>query len=127
METVRISRDELLKVIKENRKLHQEMTEEAQKGYRQNVIAWLEKALREMTETAVGGETPTQIPFQKPENHIEDYNRVIRMLQMSLRTEIDLNEEEFSCYVMDDWTWKSSFVRSSRVYGYTGPTGPTGI
>jgi len=38
------------------------------------------------------------------------------MLKMSVDTEVLLSEQDFSCFVLDDWDWKQKFLTSSRDY-----------
>jgi len=51
-----------------------------------------------------------------PENHIEDYIRVLRMLNMSVEDKITLSEVQFNQYVMDNWHWTRSFKTMSATY-----------
>ena len=38
------------------------------------------------------------------------------MLKMSVDTEVLLSEQDFRCFVLDDWDWKQKFLTSSRDY-----------
>lgn len=123
MEVIKVNKPNLMKAIKENRDLHRKMASEAREGYRQKVIEWFEKTLEKIRNE---GPVPRSVPFDLPEDHTKDYDRVLGMLTMSMDDRIELTEGEFARYVMDDWTWKAAFIEISKAYGYTGPTGPTG-
>ena len=57
-----------------------------------------------------------QVSLPQPENHTKDYDRVIKMLEMCVNDTVELDEHTFQCYVMDDWTWKRSFLASNSNY-----------
>jgi hypothetical protein len=46
----------------------------------------------------------------------KDYDRVIRMLEMTVDEIITIGAVEFQQYVMDDWTWKEQFTASNSAY-----------
>jgi len=51
-----------------------------------------------------------------PENHSQDYELAIEMLKATVYDEIELSLTEFNWYVMNDWTWKTAFLRPFRDY-----------
>jgi hypothetical protein len=51
-----------------------------------------------------------------PEDHSQDYERAIRMMQMSVFDEVKLTVSEFDAYVMNNWEWKRNFLLSNRGY-----------
>ena len=51
-----------------------------------------------------------------PENHSNDYERVIRMMQASVYDEVRLTEQEFDTYVLNNWAWKKNFVANNSAY-----------
>jgi hypothetical protein len=48
-----------------------------------------------------------------PEDHTKDYDQVIEMLKMSVDEELEIESDQFACYVMDDWDWKEDFARAA--------------
>jgi len=38
------------------------------------------------------------------------------MAMMSVEEVIELTEDEFAMYVMDQWSWKNSFTRTTTMY-----------
>jgi hypothetical protein len=47
--------------------------------------------------------------LNQPESHMGDYARVLKMLEMDIKPEIMLDEQQFANYVMDEWNWKYNF------------------
>ena len=56
----------------------------------------------------------------KPENHLEDYDRVLDLLKMTLDEELELREHEFNCYIRDQWDWTGRFKNISATYTASG-------
>jgi hypothetical protein len=52
----------------------------------------------------------------EPEDHTDDYDRVLAMAEMSVDEEIELNADDFAMYVMDQWHWKQSFTETTSYY-----------
>ncbi len=46
----------------------------------------------------------------------KEYDRVIKMLEMSVDTQIELSSSEFQNYVMDDWAWSDNAKLSNSTY-----------
>lgn len=62
-----------------------------------------------------------------PENHSSSYETAIKKVDFSVYDEIKLSSQEFSCFIMNDWTWKSSFLNSNLrcLNLYSGACVPT--
>jgi len=97
--TVTIKKPELLEAIKKNRDSHQSEFEDAVKGYREAAI----KQLSTMLDEANNGKTIRRgLDLIEPVSHVKDYDRVIRMLEMSMADEIQITEQQFShSYLMN--------------------------
>jgi hypothetical protein len=80
----------------------------------------------------------TNLGISYPENHTDDYERAIRMTNMSIYDTVELSEDEFDSYVLNNWEWKKRFLISNSAYlsnikgrgpanlGVAGSNGPTG-
>lgn len=112
--TSKIKREEILGVLRANREKHKAIFEEAQQGYRAACI----KALDERLADAKAGK-PIVLHFGliEPINQTKDYDRAIRMIEMSTDPEITLDEGEFENFVLDRWHWKKQWAHSNL--GYT--------
>lgn len=113
MEKVLVKRTELLKKVTNNREQHREIFLEAQEGYRKAVIKELDAMLGDARE---GKPIRRTVQLVEPMDQTRDYDRVIAMLSMSVQDEIELGEENFAQYVLDDWSWKGRFLMSSSSY-----------
>lgn len=58
-----------------------------------------------------------------PSCHQEDYNKIIKMIELSVYDEFKLNTNEFNNYVMNDWSWKAAFIAG----GYSNVIGGNNI
>ncbi len=56
------------------------------------------------------------VNLKYPESHEAEYNRAIRAIELNIYENIELSEIEFNQYVMNDWSWKNSFVTSNSNY-----------
>jgi hypothetical protein len=114
MKTVKIKRDELLAKVKENRAKHEEAYKQAQTVFREEAIAKIKSMLKAAQGT---GEIPLYVGLTEPEEHLEDYDQVITMLEMSVDEVIELENGLFAQYVMDKWAWARAFA--SNTVGYS--------
>lgn len=113
MDQVRVHKDELTEIVKENREKHRELFEQAVEGYRKRA----EEILVEHIERIQAGKVEqVRVSLPAPEDHTEDYDRVLRMLDMSIDDEISLEAHDFQRYVMDDWSWKREWLAATAVY-----------
>lgn len=110
MRNVRIEKNKLQEAVQKNRDAHRGEFEKACEDYKGACVHYLEKQI-EQVKAGVIVEQYMRIP--QPEDHTEDYDRILRMLEMSEDEIIELNEPEFAQYVMDDWGWKGNFYASS--------------
>jgi hypothetical protein len=112
-ERVTVRKDELLKVLRANREAHRGKFERAYERFRGQAIA----ALRENLDAArVGGPVVLVVGLPVPEDHTEDYDREIRMLEMHQGTEVEIASRLFDQIVMDRWGWKASFAANTESY-----------
>ena len=51
-----------------------------------------------------------------PQNHADDYSKVIRMAELSVHNEFKLSSTEFDCYVLNRWAWKDMFKTTALSY-----------
>lgn len=113
MRTVKIGKAALLDKLRENREQHREVFLKAQDGYKQFLIKELEQRLDEAQK---GMKVDRFIRLEEPEDHTSDYDRVIMMAEMSVDDEIELTEQDFSQFVMDQWSWKQAFAATAGTY-----------
>jgi hypothetical protein len=113
MQTVNVKRDELLKKIMKNREEHRQAFEESVNGFKKEY----KKKLSQMLEDAEVDDTyDTNLTLKFPSHHLSEYDQVITMLEMSTDETIKLSDREFSSYVMDNWNWQQSWLRSNSLW-----------
>lgn len=113
MRTVRISVYKLAECLAASRAKHVKELEQAMAGYRRLCM----EALRAKLDKFEDGEFPeAHISERKPECHTSEYDRVIKMVQMSEDEVIELTDEEFQRYVEDDWGWRRQWSALNMKY-----------
>ncbi len=113
MDHVKVTIHDLLTKLRTNRGTHREIFERAQKGYRAAMIEELDRMLK---EAASGGKIIRGVSMPEPEDHTDDYDRAILMLDMCVDKEVFITATEFECLVMDNWGWSRSFTASNNSY-----------
>jgi hypothetical protein len=112
MQEVTVNKSELISELKKNKAQHEKDLKLAFVGYKEVVIEKLEKKIKAIK----AGKLIQQVYFDIPENHTKDYDRAIRMCEMSVDLKIKLTQQDFNKYVMDEWGWKDSFMTSNSTY-----------
>lgn len=110
---VTINKDELLGVLMKNRDNHRAEFLLAQGGYRKFVIEELDRHLEDARK---GRKIERYISFKEPEDHTEDYDREIRMLQMHTEPAVEIEAHLFDQVVMDNWGWSQAFHATNSMY-----------
>lgn len=116
MDKVLLKRDDLLEALRVNRDAHQAIFDEAVEGYEKEAVAKLQRYIRDIKK---GGRKDISFMMPAPVNQVKDYDRVIKMVEMSIPDEIELTQQEFQMYVMDDWSWKNNFITTNSAYSIT--------
>ena len=68
-----------------------------------DVIAELERHLQDARDRK---KISRALSLPEPQDHTEDYDSVIAMLEMSVEDIIELDADSFQRYVLDKWSWK---------------------
>ena len=110
---VKVHKVELMKKVKANREQHHSNFLKAQEEFRQDAIKALDDAL---ARAKSGGNIKLRFELPFPEEHTNDYDTAIRMLEMSVDDEIELHEHEFRQLVCDEWEWARSFAQNTMTY-----------
>jgi len=116
MKAIKVDKVTLIKTLEQNRQKHRAIFEEALEGYKTAIIAWLEKRLELVKQGKIINH---YIQMEQPKDQTKDYDRAIGMLKLSLDKQIELTEQDYSQYVLDDWSWKKQFLHSNSAYSKT--------
>jgi hypothetical protein len=115
MKQVRVNKQQLLAILRDNREEHRGVFLKAQVAFREVAIKALDAQL-----TAARKGKPFQftqfIGLRAPEDHTADYDRSIQMLQMSVDDIIVIDDREFQNYVQDVWQWSQEWASNSLRY-----------
>lgn len=116
MHEVTIKKDDALRIIRQNKEDHKKIYEDGMVGYKQELKEILEKkmALLEKGEYA-----SPHIRISPPSIHIEEYNSVIKMLELSVDEEVTLDSRQFRELIMDKWNWQRDFLKSNAKFSMT--------
>jgi hypothetical protein len=141
-----VQKAQLLSKLQENRKNHQSIYDAACKGYwvkakevltekKEEFAKAIDKvedsfaksfrersmAVKAKDLEGVGALSATLYfssswPLSFPTNHLEDYDRVINMLQFSVADKVKLSSPDFDSYVRNNWGWNKEFATSNQGY-----------
>lgn len=113
MRTVRVKKTELLESLRKNRASHRELFLKAQEGFKVKVIEELE---RRLADARRGIRIKMAVELPEPVDQTNEYDKAIRMMEMEVRDEVELTDDEFSNYVLDQWRWSSQVLGLNSMY-----------
>jgi hypothetical protein len=114
MEDITVDKQNLIDIITANRDNHRAKFVEAFEKFKVEVEKNLADRLKEIRK----GTVPSlNFALPVPVDHTRDYNRIIRMLELSVDEHIVLSERDAQMYVMDQWDWSAQFAASTANYG----------
>ena len=113
---VKVNRKELLKIVTDNKEKHIKDFLESVEDYKTATLKLAEANL-ELVKTGDLEQIAKTKPMPgKPVSYENNYTRAIRMLELSVEKEIDVEEDVFNQLVLDEWAWKNQFIASSTLY-----------
>ncbi len=113
MQNITLNKNDLLPIVKENKEKHDNIYNAAVSGYWVKAEEILNTKLADVKEKK---KVDNVLGITFPVNYSDDYNRVIRMLELSADEKIDLSSNEFDSYVRNQWHWKNSFLSTNSTY-----------
>lgn len=121
MQPIKMNKQELIKILTQNKEEHIQTFEEAWEAYTEKLTQNLERML-EAAKTGDPAEVPLHINLVKPTNHADDYDRALRMLNHDLDDTVKLDEREYANLVDDEWGWVGEV--SNYYFANTGKPHP---
>lgn len=114
---ITVERKALIATLKANLEKHKADYQEALSEYHAQLLKDLAKAQKLVKKTV----NPVDLKNFKlankfPENHENDYEEIIGMLEQSVEDTIVIDSEAYRAYYMDNWAWKTSFVALKNSY-----------
>jgi hypothetical protein len=109
----KVDRVELLNKLQDNRTNHKQTFETAYENYSDKLVKDLQEALKN-AKAKKSVRIYSSLPI--PEDHTEDYDSVISLLEMSQEATIELDDQDVRKYVLDRWEWERSFAANTMSY-----------
>jgi hypothetical protein len=116
MHSVNINRQELLGIVQENKKKHVEAFKESVADYKKAALQIAKDNLALVKTGKIEEIIKVKSMPPKPASFENEYNRAIRMLELSVDEVIELQQDVFNQLVLDEWHWKQAFVSNSTIY-----------
>ena len=109
-----------------NRAEHEKIYKEAVEGYRQKLTEALTEVVelvREKREELEDKKLPSPrldyTPLNKlsvPTSSLKEYDTVLEMLELTPDETIVLDQDQYNCYMKDNWYWMKDFLISNSLY-----------
>lgn len=115
MQSIKVSKTKLIEILNKNRSEHRDIFLAAQNQYRKVVIEVLDEQLQ-LARDGKPFVLAIIVQLVSPEDHTREYDRAIRMLELSLDETVTLSEAEFMNLVQDIWNWSRSWAASNSTY-----------
>lgn len=113
MNEITVGKAKLMATLQANREAHAAIFRRAIERYRVLAIATFEDYV---AQVKAGKPVPRVLQLPIPEEHTEDYDRAILMLEWETYDEVQLTMVEFAQYVQDKWGWHAAFTANSTSY-----------
>jgi len=113
MKDVTVNKNELLAALQNNRKQHADEYEKVMENFMETLTVKFEEGYDLLSK----GKIPDLDMPSIPENHVDDYDRAIKMVEMEVADTFVLEEHDFKQLVMDEWKWQRVFEMTKRAYG----------
>lgn len=123
MEKVEVSKAELKARLKENLETHQKDFEIAWEAFREKAVHNFEERLKQVKNLKKGEQINLFVNLTVPEDHTNDYEQALDMLDWEVDETVMLTQYEFTQLVRDDWGWKGAFAQTNAFY--TGSMSPS--
>jgi hypothetical protein len=108
-----VEKEEALRTLRENKERHRTIVQEARVSYASKAKALLSA---KMDELANGKITALRFDLQVPEDHTEDYELAIKMLELHSHDHIEMSAADVRTLMMDEWDWMRSFLFTNARY-----------
>ena len=116
MHSVNINIEELLGIVQENKQKHIDAFKESVADYKKATLQIAKDNLALVKTGKLEEIARVKAMPPKPSSYENEYNRAIRMLELSVDEVIELQQDVFNQLVLDEWQWKHTFVSNSTIY-----------
>lgn len=117
MEKVTVKKKKVLEALKTNFERHKKEYDEAYEGYKKQAKVLLEERLSDLVASSSETEqVDLGFELQPPEDHRDDYERAIGMLEMSKEDDTKITATQYAAFIQDKWSWQKNWKFSNRSY-----------
>lgn len=116
MKSVKMNKAELLDIVRANKEKHIKDFDEAVQDYIKLVVSIAEDNMVIADTKALEQYNKLKLFPVKPISYEDSYTRAIRMLELSIEKEIEIDATTFNQLVLDEWQWKQSFTTTVASY-----------
>lgn len=109
----KVSKKKALEIIRANRIQHKKDFEDASIEYHKTVVVALEEKLKQATS---GKDVTLAFSLSKPVQYLTEYDKAIKMLELTTDTTIEMDPQTFDCLINDNWGWKQNFLNNTGLY-----------
>lgn len=118
--SVNVARSQLLEAIKKNREIHAAEYEVALVDFKTRLQEDLKAALEKVATKEPRDLSRFSVAVRFPQSHVQEYDDVIEMLEMSVDDTIELDSESFKAYIKNEWSWTNQFKAMTESYQVGG-------
>lgn len=113
---VKMEKEKLLSILKTNREQHET-------DFKKAIVIWQGKMAESLRETAKLVEEGKKVDlhhaihsYPMPMNMTATYDRLIKMLEHTTEETIELDENQYSQFVEDEWHWSAQTRAINSTY-----------
>jgi hypothetical protein len=116
MNAIKMNRLELLGLVQANKVKHIAEFEESVEDYKKLVLQFSTANLKLAKTASLEEFKKIKSLPSAPVSYETSYARAIRMLELSVDEIIEVEEDVFNQLVLDEWSWKRSFITANSTY-----------
>jgi len=118
---------QVVKILTTNREEHEEIYNEAVAGYRKKFKAALKEyhSVVDAKQKELKDDKKVPKPYlngnplidlKRPNSSLKEYDTVLEMLSLTPDETIVLDQDQYNCYMKDNWHWMDAFLISNSAY-----------
>lgn len=120
------SKAKVIETLEKNRAEHEKIYNEAVEGYRKKLVEALAEVVelvqekrKEVDEKELPKPSLRKYPLSGlsvPTNSLKEYDTVLEMLSLTDDETIVLDQDQYNCYMKDNWYWMREFLTTNSMY-----------
>jgi len=117
MQNTKIKKDELVKIVTDNRAKHIAEHKTAIEGWKVQLTKEAKKLVKNIKKNA--DDVTGYIALPRPQSYETSYDSILKKLSLTQDETIELTDQDFSMLVEDNWHFKAHFSASNSAYSVT--------